>query len=138
MIELIYSYASILPLIGAISASVFIMSLVSLPWIAARIPEDYFLSNNRNTWIWLSNTHPIFQLFFILIKNFLGLVLLAGGFLMLFIPGQGLLTIFMGLVLIDYPKKYILERKLVKTPVVLKGINWLRKKANKPPLNVGS
>jgi hypothetical protein len=57
---------------------------------------------------------------------------------MLFIPGQGLLTIFMGLVLIDYPKKYILERKLVKTPVVLKGINWLRKKANKPPLNVGS
>jgi UPF0716 family protein affecting phage T7 exclusion len=69
-------------------------------------------------------------------KNLLGLVLLAGGILMLFIPGQGLLTIFMGLVLIDYPKKFAFEKKLVSIPAVLKGLNWLRKKAHQPPLKI--
>lgn len=137
MIELVYPYASILPPIGAVSAAIFVTSLVSLPWLAARIPENYFLHNNRVTTKRLANTHPVFQFFFILIKNFLGFILLAGGFMMLFIPGQGLLTIFMGLILIDYPKKYAFERKLVKTPAVLKSLNWLRKKANQPPLNVG-
>ena len=138
MIELVYSYASILPLIGAVSAAIFVISLMSLPWLVAQIPEDYFLYSNRAPSKWLTNTHPVFRLFLIVIKNLLGLILLAGGFLMLFIPGQGLLTIFMGIVLIDYPKKYAFERKLVTIPAVLKGLNWLRKKADKPPLNVGN
>jgi hypothetical protein len=136
MIEFLQPYTSILPLIGAISVLIFVVSLVSLPWLAAMIPEDYFLYDKRKSSLWLSNSQPIFRVFFILIKNLLGVSLLAGGFLMLFIPGQGLLTIFMGLVLIDYPKKYAFEKKLVKTPAVLMGLNWLRKKANKPPLKV--
>ena len=138
MIELVYSYASILPLIGAVSAAIFVISLMSLPWLVAQIPEDYFFDDKRASSKWLTNTHPVFRLFLIVIKNLLGLILLAGGFLMLFIPGQGLLTIFMGIVLIDYPKKYAFERKLVTIPAVLKGLNWLRKKADKPPLNVGN
>ena len=136
MIEFFLAYSSILPLIGAVSASIFVISLASLPWLAAIIPEDYFLYDKRKSSLWLSNTQPIFRIFFILIKNLLGLILLAGGFLMLFIPGQGLLTIFMGLILIDYPKKYAFEKKLVKISAVLNGLNWLRKKANKPPLKV--
>ena len=138
MIELFYAYSSILPLVGVLSAIIFIISLLSLPWLAAKIPEDYFLYDQRSSVLWKKKTSPVFHLLLTVVKNVLGIILLLGGILMLFIPGQGLLTIFMGLVLIDYPKKYILERKLVKTPVVLKGINWLRKKANKPPLNVGS
>jgi archaellum biogenesis protein FlaJ (TadC family) len=136
MIEFFLAYSSILPLIGAVSASIFVISLASLPWLAAIIPEDYFLHDKRKPSLWLSNIQPAFRIFFILIKNLLGLILLAGGFLMLFIPGQGLLTIFMGLILIDYPKKYAFEKKLVKIPAVLNGLNWLRKKANKPPLKV--
>ena len=136
MIEFFLAYSSILPLIGAVSASIFVISLASLPWLAAIIPEDYFLYDKRKPSLWLSNTQPIFRIFFILIKNLLGLILLAVGFLMLFIPGQGLLTIFMGLILIDYPKKYAFEKKLVKISAVLNGLNWLRKKANKPPLKV--
>lgn len=136
MIELLYSYTSILPLIGAISAVIFVISLVSLPWLAARIPEDYFLYTDRKSTSWLSKTRPIFRLPLIAIKNLLGFVLLVGGFLMLFMPGQGLLTIFMGLVLLDYPKKFEFEKKVVKISAVLKGLNWLRAKANKPPLKV--
>lgn len=137
MIELFYSYASILPLIGAVSAVIFIISLLSLPWLAAKIPQDYFLYSQRQPSLWQAKTRPIFRLLLIVVKNLMGCILLAGGFLMLFIPGQGLLTIFMGLVLIDYPKKFTFEKKLVTIPAILKGLNWLRKKADKPPLNVG-
>jgi archaellum biogenesis protein FlaJ (TadC family) len=136
MIELYYSYASILPLVGATSAVIFVISLLSLPWLAAKIPEDYFLHSQRQPAPWQANTGPIFRLLLMIVKNLLGLVLLAGGFLMLFIPGQGLLTIFMGLVLIDYPKKFAFEKKLVSIPAVLKGLNWLRKKAHQPPLKI--
>lgn len=138
MIELFYSYTSILPLVGAISAVIFVISLLSLPWLAAKIPRDYFLYSQRQSAFWKTDTRPVFRLAIILGKNLLGYVLLAGGFLMLFIPGQGLLTLFIGLVLIDYPKKYAFEKKLVSIPVILNGLNWLRKKAHKPPLNISS
>jgi hypothetical protein len=55
---------------------------------------------------------------------------------MLILPGQGLFTIIIGLMLSNYPGKYALEKKLISTPSILKSINWLRKKSNKPPLIV--
>jgi hypothetical protein len=36
--------------------------------------------------------------------------------------------------LVDYPGKFRIERKIVNTPTVLKSLNWLRAKAKKPPL----
>ena len=53
---------------------------------------------------------------------------------MLVLPGQGLLTIVTGLILINYPGKYKLEKKLVAMPSVFKALNWIRDKANKPRL----
>ena len=55
---------------------------------------------------------------------------------MLVLPGQGLITIFIGLMLSNYPGKYKIEKKIIATPKILKSINWLRKKSNEPPLIV--
>ena len=55
---------------------------------------------------------------------------------MLFVPGQGLFTIFIGLILSNYPGKYYIERRIVAMPKILKTINWLRRKTNKPPLKI--
>mgnify|MGYP005656431805 FL=1 len=55
---------------------------------------------------------------------------------MLVLPGQGLFTIFIGLILSNYPGKYRLERKLIAIPSILKTVNWLRKKSNKDPLEI--
>ena len=134
MIELFYSYASILPLVGAVSAVIFIISLLSLLWLAAKIPQDYFLYSQRQPPLWQAKTRPIFRLLLIVVKNLLGCILLAGGFLMLFIPGQGVLTMVMGLILIDYPGKYSVEKAIIGYPAVFKGLNWLRARAHKPPL----
>ena len=60
--------------------------------------------------------------------------LIMGGILMLVLPGQGLLTILVGLMLSDYPGKFKLEKRIIKTNLVLKTINWYRTKSNIPPL----
>lgn len=113
----------------------FIGSLLSLPWLVAMIPEDYFLYESRETTA-LKQRHPVIRFLLLIGKNLLGFILLCGGFLMLFIPGQGLLTMAVGLLLMDYPGKYALEKRIVSTPSILKGLNWLRAKRHLPALQV--
>jgi hypothetical protein len=64
----------------------------------------------------------------------LGALLVLLGLLMLVTPGQGLLTLFIGLMLMNYPGKHALERWLVRRDGVMGGLNWLRRKGNQPPL----
>ena len=71
-----------------------------------------------------------------MIKNIIGYALILGGLLMLVLPGQGLFTIFIGLILSNYPGKYKLERKLISIPSIFKMVNWLKDKSNKPPLDI--
>ena len=125
IVELIYQYQHLLVWMGVCSAVIFFISLLSLPWLVAKIPEDYFSPQVQR---------PVMRLMVLIGKNCLGYLLLLGGLLMLVLPGQGILTIVTGLLLMDYPGKFRLERKIVATPVVLKGLNWLRGKANQPPL----
>jgi hypothetical protein len=50
------------------------------------------------------------------------------------IPGPGILTILLGLVMMDIPGKRPLETRLVSRPSVLQAINRLRARFDKPPL----
>lgn len=117
------------------SALTFVLSLLSLPWLVARIPPDYFCHIKRHP-ITTKQAHPVLRLSLFLGKNIVGGVLLMGGIMMLFLPGQGLLTMAMGLLLMDYPGKFALERNIVSNPKVLNGLNWLRAKAHSPPLEI--
>ncbi|MDP6198732.1 MAG: PGPGW domain-containing protein, partial [Porticoccaceae bacterium] len=118
---------------GVCSAAIFFISLLSLPWLVSKIPVDYFSPKKRQPTQWKAQ-RPVMRLMILIGKNCLGYLLLLGGILMLVLPGQGILTIATGLLLMDYPGKFRLERRVVKTPAVLKGLNWLRAKANQPPL----
>jgi len=133
MLNLAQDYLHLLPMIGLVSALIFVISLLSLPWLVARIPEDYFSSTEHRPPSW-KKLHPLIRMILVVCKNIVGCVLLLGGFVMLFVPGQGVLTMVAGLVLIDYPGKFALERRIVKNTSISKGLNWLRAKANKPPL----
>ena len=119
--------------LGFLSICVFILSLATLPWVVAQIPENYFCHRERTPTPW-KNQHPALRILILIAKNLLGYLLLIGGIIMLFIPGQGLLTILMGFVLMDYPGKYALERRIVSIPAILSSLNWLRSKRNAPPL----
>jgi len=111
-----------------VSLLTFAGTLVMLPVLLLRIPEDYFLKRNQSGekrhWAW----H--------LAKNVAGLIFLLMGFIMLFIPGQGLLTILAGLWLMDIPGKRAMQMKLLRRPSVRNGINHIRRKGGKAPLRL--
>ena len=69
-------------------------------------------------------------------KNLLGVLLVALGLALSLpgVPGQGLLTILLGVVLLDIPGVNALEHKLIRRPMVISAINGLRARFNKPPL----
>ena len=119
--------------LGASSILIFVISILGISWFVAQIPEDYFLSSKRKPSKW-QEQKPILRLAVLFGKNIIGVSLIIGGLLMLVLPGQGLLTIVTGLLLINYPGKYKLEQKLVAIPSVFRALNWIRVKANKPPL----
>ena len=117
--------------LAAVSALMLAGSLLVIPLVAARIPADYFCAHRRGRTRWRS---PVLRLCVLILKNILGLALFLAGVLMLFLPGQGLLTIFLGIMLMDFPGKYRLERYIISRGPVLRGINWLRKRSGVAPL----
>jgi hypothetical protein len=50
------------------------------------------------------------------------------------IPGQGVLTMIIGLTLVDFPGKRSLEERILRRPWVLHAINRLRARFARPPL----
>jgi hypothetical protein len=112
-----------------------IATLLAMPWVVTRLPEDYFNHPERESWR-ASNSEPLLALLLGLLKNAVGAVLLCLGAIMLFTPGQGILTILAGLLLMNFPGKFRLERWLVQRPGVLKSLNWLRTRRGKAPFRL--
>ena len=131
--EFLSDYKIYLVWLGTLSFIIFIFSLLSIKWLVALIPSDYFIKKNNSEF---RSNYPIFWLVSIIIKNLVGYTLIVGGILMLVLPGQGLLSIFVGLMLSNYPGKFYIERRFIAIPSVLKAINWLRKKSNTSSIRI--
>jgi hypothetical protein len=115
------------------SLAMFAGSLLALPFLVARLPADYFADPARHA-SRLRRLHPLVYLAVLVLKNLLGWVLVLAGIAMLVLPGQGLVTILIGLVLSDFPGKFALERRLACTPAIFNALNWLRRRAGHAPL----
>ena len=126
-------HPSVLITLGASSIFIFIFSIMGISWFIAQIPRDYFLSPKRQPSKWKKQA-PLIRMFILVAKNIIGLCLILGGAMMLVLPGQGLLTMITGLLLINYPGKFRLEQKIVSVPSIFKALNWIRAKSKKPPL----
>lgn len=116
-----------------ISVLTFVLSLLIVPVILVYLPADYFSVARRSRRRSFA-THPFIALSLLLVKNLLGTILLLAGILMLALPGQGLLTIAVALMLLDFPGKYRAERWLVTRQQVRQAINWVRLQAGRPEL----
>ena len=119
-----------LGLIGLVSL---VASVALLPFLAVRIPADYFRHRRRHP-EYARDRHPVVHHAIVILKNVLGVLLILAGVAMLVLPGQGILTLLIGLMLTDFPGKYRLEKRLIGQPGVLKAVNWLRARAGHPPL----
>ena len=112
----------------------FLVTTGVVSFVVVKLPPTYFHpSHDRDLW---SDRHRAIRWTGIIIKNLSGIVLILVGIVMAVpgVQGPGLLTILFGIMLLDFPGKRRLERKLVSRPSVLKAINNLRRKYDKPPL----
>lgn len=121
-------------LLGIISAVFFVASLIAIPILLVRLPVDYFDEKRHRGWF--RTNHVVLRVTVQVLKNVLGVVFLLAGIAMLVLPGQGVLTILIGISLVDFPGKIRLERRIVGRPAVLRAINSIREKFGKPPIAI--
>jgi hypothetical protein len=123
-----------------IGASIFLVSffanlgIVSL--ILVKLPADHF-SKNRKTKFW-SGPRPWLHAAKVIGKNIAGILLVALGVVLSLpgVPGQGLLTVLLGIMLLDFPGRDRLEQKLLSKPSIVNTINSLRGRFGKKPLEL--
>ena len=114
------------------SLACFVGSLIAIPFILVRLPADYF--DTRVPRNWMKHHHPVLKVLGHVLKNTFGAVFLTAGILMLFLPGQGILTMLIGVSLLDFPGKRRLEAKIVGRRGILNAINHVRSRFHKHPL----
>lgn len=119
--------------VGAISLATVIVSFVAVPIVIRRMPYDYFLEDSEAA-EQLREQHPVLRVLFLILKNLIGGILVIGGLIMFLTPGQGVLTLLIGLLLMDFPGKRGLEIRLMKLKPVKKAVDWIRSKGEKRPL----
>lgn len=127
------SWSKILFATGIFLASV-VISVLIVGVIIVKIPANYFSSHYQRDF--LPNTPWLVRWGAVILKNVVGFLLVIAGIIMLIGPGQGILTILIGLILMDIPGKRPLEARIIKRPAVLSAVNNLRKRFDKPPLVV--
>jgi hypothetical protein len=117
---------------------IFIATFVITSAIAAliivKLPEDYFHpSNEREFWV---ERHPVLRWAGLILKNIAGVLLVLVGIVMSLpgVPGPGVMTILLGVMLLDFPGKRALELKLVRRQQVRRALDRVRKRFNQPPL----
>lgn len=125
---------------AAIGGAIFITSLVVTTVVAGillvRIRPDYFVAEHRGIGRRVQSTTG--HLLLVVGKNVLGVVLVAMGVVLSLpgIPGQGILTILVGLFLVDLPAKRKLELQIVRRPRIRCAIDKLRDRFGAAPILV--
>jgi hypothetical protein len=128
-----HGHETVLMWLGVLSVVMFIATLMATPFIVARIPTDYFIREHKPR---RHTPRSPSRLLWLILKNVLGIMLILAGLAMLVLPGQGVLTMLIGIMLMNFPGKYELERHIIQQPTVLKALNWMRTRANRPALIV--
>ncbi len=111
-----------------------VLSVVAITAVLVGLPSDYFHALSQKS---ILPGKPLFVRWVVLAaKNLLGLVLILIGIMLSLpgIPGQGLLTIMIGVLLLDIPGKHPLQSKWMNTPSIINLINKIRQHFGRPPL----
>ena len=119
--------------VGAFLLS-FALSFVAIAIVLVKIPANYFSSHYKEDF--MPDSPWMVRWGVVVIKNIFGVILILLGIMLSLpgVPGQGILTILLGLIMLDIPGKRPLEAKIINRPNVLSVANKLRAKYGKPPL----
>ena len=106
----------------------FVGTLLLAPVIVCKLPADYFVREEPpiREWTW---KHILVQF----LRNVIGAALVIVGVVLLFAPGQGVLTILIGIACLNFRGKRHVMRWFLFRPGVLKGLDWIRHRGGVPP-----
>lgn len=108
---------------AVVSLGMFLGSIVAVPLFLVKIPDDYFTR---------PRTPSPFPLRILRITIGVGLIIV--GIIMLLLPGQGVLTILVGLGILEAPLKDRIIARILRNPTVYGAVDKLRSKAGKGSL----
>jgi len=113
-----------------------LISFLAIGIVMVKIPANYFSPRYEQSF--LPDSHWSVRWGALILKNVLGVFLIGIGILLSLpgVPGQGILTILLGLIMIDIPGKRPIEARIIKRPTVLAAANNLRERYGKPPLEL--
>ncbi|MCL2792290.1 MAG: hypothetical protein FWD87_04290 [Spirochaetaceae bacterium] len=131
ILEWLYNYNDIILLLFIFSLVTAFAFTAIILLIIVSIPSDFFLQEKRGIIKKGNKFHFFIFVFVLILKNILGIALLLFGIVLLFIPGEGMLTIFISLLLIDFPGKRKLIRNITRRRKVINGLNFVRRKFGK-------
>ena len=123
-------HANLLEGAGLFSLIMFAATLVAAPLIVIRLPSGYLNEKKER----LPNLPLYWRWPYLVVKNVIGAALVSAGLAMLILPGQGLLTLAIGLTLMNFPGKRRLILRVAGQPRFLRAANRLRARANQEPL----
>lgn len=111
-------------------------SFAAIVVVLVKIPANYFSTHYQQDF--LPDSPWIVRWGAVIAKNVLGVFLILLGIVLSLpgVPGQGFLTILLGLIMLDIPGKRPLEARIIKRPAVFAAANKLRARFGKPPLVV--
>ena len=127
LFEWLKAYGAMLIGVSVVS---FIVSILFCTLVIAYLPSDYFLPSRRTSRI----KHPVLRIGLKCLKNLLAVLLVVVGIIQIPLPGQGVLTILIGIIISDVPGKRKLERRIISSPVILATANGIRSRFKRPLL----
>ncbi|MBX3125576.1 MAG: hypothetical protein KF718_02630 [Polyangiaceae bacterium] len=125
--------------LGALSVGsvvLFVGSLLAMPWLVTRIPTDYFARTGSEPPPSLLK-RPWARVGWRVLRNVMGGCMLLAGIAMLVLPGQGILTIVVSLMLLEFPNKRRVLRRLLARRRVRSALDSIRRRAGREPLDLG-
>ena len=116
--------------VGAISLLTSVLGAAITAYVVVRIPSDYFCSRTRHE----TELNPVLRIG----KNLLGIIAFVLGLVMMIpgVPGPGVMTVLLAVMLLDFPGKYTFERWLVRRKFVHGAIDQLRERFGRAPLQL--
>jgi hypothetical protein len=128
MIEMVVQHPSVLAWVSLVSVAGVVFGLPGASRLVCWLPSNYFMVFDKPV-----TAAKLFRPQIQIVKNIAGGILVCLGILMLIVPGQGLLTLFLGLVIMDFPGKRKVIRFLIRRKTIQNSLNWIRRKKRRPP-----
>lgn len=125
LVEALGPWMDALIALGAASAALAVLGTLLVPWAVATMPADAPVRPPSRS--------PGLRA----VRAVLGAGLVVAGVLMLVLPGQGLLTIALGLWLLDVPAVRRLTDAALRWPPMRRAVDTLRARAGSPPVDWG-